>query len=328
MPHVYEWVVMHSGQTLALLLRAHCERQSPADSVAMQILQSLPTRLCLQHTATHCNTLQHIATHWMPWLCRLCIAGTLWSCYCEHTPQKMLSLDTGVCGWCSVLQRVAACCSMLQCVERVEPLTCPHSFVCDMTHQSYSRSATRFITTSSYVTWPINTPLWMPHDSCICDMIHDAAHTHVVTWLIPDSGAGGYDMVCVRVHVCMCGGGGYVIWFVHYERTHLCVVTWLISCDVTHSYVATWLNHVSWRDSQLTWGPESDVVKISYSCTVTPLVHVQWYQPFRCVDVTHSMDLTHFIDVYICVYVFIHINIYIYPLPLHTITNICIYLYV
>ena len=63
----------------------------------------------LQHTATHCNTLQHTATH----------CNTL-----QHTATHVVHVVLSYVTWCmescgvgvSVLQSVAVCCSVLQCV--------------------------------------------------------------------------------------------------------------------------------------------------------------------------------------------------------------------
>ena len=55
--------------------------------------------ITLQHTATHCNTLQHTAT----WL-----YSNMWHAINSKTIRAMLTV--------SVLQRVATCCTVLQCV--------------------------------------------------------------------------------------------------------------------------------------------------------------------------------------------------------------------
>ena len=55
----------------------------------------------LQHTATHCNTLQHISVHSSP---VYIFPILIYRIVCEYAAV-----------YCSVLQCVAVCCSVLQC---------------------------------------------------------------------------------------------------------------------------------------------------------------------------------------------------------------------
>jgi len=66
----------------------------------------------LQHTATHCNTLQHTATH--------CNTQADFETLSHLIHESFLDLvrTSGAAVYCSALQRVAACCSVLQHVAR------------------------------------------------------------------------------------------------------------------------------------------------------------------------------------------------------------------
>jgi len=78
-------------------------------------LQHTATRCnTLQHTATHCNTLQHTATH------RNILQYTRLQANNLTTMLALIRfvLQCGALCWCcSVLQYVAMCCRVLQCVE-------------------------------------------------------------------------------------------------------------------------------------------------------------------------------------------------------------------
>jgi len=71
-----------------------------------------------EHTATHCNTLQHIATHGI--FHTITVQSSL--PVTSHLSGSSLAARIGLrlCGSCSVLQCVAVCCSVLQCVADQE----------------------------------------------------------------------------------------------------------------------------------------------------------------------------------------------------------------
>jgi len=121
----------------------------------------LCVRGTLQHTATHCNTLQHIWSGHKPTPLPPPVARTkLTICVCEgrsfgaarpmsFSELCMISLCVlqciAVC--CSVVQYVAVCCSILQCVAVccgicMMSLCCAWLVcVCDMTHPFLSNDA-------------------------------------------------------------------------------------------------------------------------------------------------------------------------------------------
>jgi len=78
----------------------------------------------MQHTATHCNTLQHTATHYSLTHATHCNTlqhtathyNTLLIDTCNATHACLPCLKQCVVVCCSVLQCVAVCCSVLQCV--------------------------------------------------------------------------------------------------------------------------------------------------------------------------------------------------------------------
>jgi len=68
------------------------------------------SRFVHTHTATHCNTLQHIATYKPLFVCTVC-----------YTVLQV---------FCNVLRWVAVCCSVLQCVDNVRFGIYKPRFVC------------------------------------------------------------------------------------------------------------------------------------------------------------------------------------------------------
>jgi len=77
-----------------------------------------------EHTATHCNTLQHTVCfinvgHPTVTLLRPVVSHHLLCGLCKGDPRKSphIALFLRRCAvWCSMLQHVTACCSVLQCV--------------------------------------------------------------------------------------------------------------------------------------------------------------------------------------------------------------------
>jgi len=86
--------------------------------------------ITLQHTATHCNTLQQADQLWQDTACVVCVpqhprqsAGCAQVLQCVAVCCSVLQCAAGCCSvlqcvavCCSVLQCVAVCCSVLQCV--------------------------------------------------------------------------------------------------------------------------------------------------------------------------------------------------------------------
>ena len=76
--------------------------------------------ITLQHTATHCNTLQQADQLWQDTACVVCVPRhPRQSAGCAQVLQRVAvccSVLQCAAGCCSVLQCVAVCCSVLQCV--------------------------------------------------------------------------------------------------------------------------------------------------------------------------------------------------------------------
>ena len=248
----------------------HCnilQQSYPTTRNRYAVLQSLV--ICV-NAATHCNTLQHTATHWLSHSQQVCrvaescwqelgaSAGTccsmlqrvaVWSACCSIllrvvccNPDKILLCSTEYCIYCGVLQYVAVCCSMLQYVAVCFMSYCWYLLLCVAGVQH-----TLNLCYDSFTLLPWLTHVCDTTHSCECHDSFICVQWHIHMYAITHSHLCHEWSIHVPWHAHMCAMTHSFVW----HDTFKCV-PWLIHmCAMTHSCAChdsficvPWLIHV------------------------------------------------------------------------------------